>query len=317
MSLTEARLALRPYEYPWAIEATTKQQKAHWLPDEIPMSKDVKDWNSNMTPGEISLAKNIMLLFTQSDIDVGNGYLDHYLRVMKNPEIRFMLTTFAGQEVIHVLAYSHLIESLGLPESTYTEFLNYKSMLDKHEHIMSMKSDTPQELALTMAVFGGFVEGLQLFASFIMLLNFQRFGKLKGMGQVVAWSVRDETIHCEGVCHMFRQYVEENSDSIDKGLLQAEVERHCKMAVFHEDAFIDKAFEMGDVEGLTSDRVKGYIRYVADRRMEMLGYPPVYGVSVDPEPWFEEAIGGVEHVNFFENKSTAYSKASTTGTDWF
>jgi len=317
MSLTESRLALRPYEYPWAVLATSQQQKAHWLPEEVPMSKDVKDWNSKLTPGEINLARNIMLLFTQSDIDVGNGYLDHYLRVMKNPEIRFMLTTFAAQEVIHVLAYSHLIESLGLPESTYTEFMHYKEMLDKHEHIMSMKSETPQELALTMAVFGGFVEGLQLFASFIMLLNFQRFGKLKGMGQIVAWSVRDETIHCSAVCQMFRQYVSENKDSIDEDRLARDVLHHCELAVEHEDVFIDKAFEMGGVEGLTPEEVKRYIRYVADRRLEMLGYSPVFMVEEDPQPWFEEAIGGVEHANFFENRATAYSKASTTGEDWF
>lgn len=314
MSMLEGRLSLRPYEYPWAVKFTQDQQSIHWLPEEVPMFKDVKDWNMNLSEAELNLAKNIMLLFTQSDIDVGNGYLDHYLQKIKNPEVRFMLTTFAAQEVIHVMAYSHLIESLGLPESTYTEFVNYKEMLEKHEHIMSMQSDTPRNLAITMAVFGGFVEGLQLFASFIMLLNFQRFGKLRGMGQIVAWSVRDETLHCTAVCRMFREFIKENEISPES--IRADIYFHCGAAVAHEDAFIDKAFEMGGVEGLTADDVKHYIRYVADRRLEMLGFEPVYGVTQDPQPWFEEVIGGVEHANFFENTSTAYTKNGGTG-DWF
>lgn len=317
MSVFEPRVTLKPYDYSWAVEATKKQQRIHWIAEEVPMSKDVKDWHTKLSEPEKNLARNIMLLFTQSDIDVGNGYLDHYMERIKNPEIRFMLTTFAAQEVIHVLAYSYLMETLGFKDEDYSEFMNYKAMLDKHESVMAMKSDDLEEFLVTMATFGAFIEGLQLFASFIMLLNFQRSGKLKGMGQIVAWSVRDETLHCHSICRLYKTILEENRDVVDVVRIREKVRENGKKAVEHEDAFIDKAFEFGEVEGLSPDQVKSYIRYVADRRFEMLDIEPEYGQYADPQPWFEEMIGGVEHVNFFENRSTAYAKAASSGEEWF
>lgn len=310
----ERRTAYKPFKYPWAVEVTKKQQQIHWLPEEVPMAKDAKDWAA-MSAEEKNLALNIMLLFTQSDADVLEGYLDHYLSRFKNPEIRHMLTTIAAQEVIHVHAYSYLMESLGMSDSVFSHFTNIKEMAAKHEAALSMTSESNMDLAHTMATFGGFIEGLQLFASFIMLLNFQRMGRLQGMGQIVAWSVRDETLHSAAICKLCNDMVDELG--LDRTVLDPKIVASCVRAVELEDAFIDRAYELGPVKGLTPHEVKQFIRYVADRRLESLRIAPLYGIDVNPQPWFEDTIGGVEHANFFESRSTAYAKGATTGDDWF
>jgi len=166
---------------------------------------------------------------------------------------------------------------------------------------------------MTMAVFSAFTEGLQLFASFAILLNFPRFNKMKGMGQIVTWSVRDETLHCNSMIRLFKDFVKEEPQ-IWNDKLKKEIYDACKTIVEHEDAFIDLAFQMGPLEGLTADQVKQYIRFIGNRRLEQLGLNPIYDVKKNPLTWLDTMLNGVEHMNFFEGRATEYSKASTRGT---
>lgn len=313
--MLDFRGTYRPFQYPWAIKAWEDQTKMFWLPEEVPMAQDVMDWKNGLTDRERGLVKSILTFFTQADMDVHCAYLDHYLPKIRNPEIRRMLTMFAGIETLHQVAYAFLNDTLGLPDSTYTDFLKYKAMVDKHDFSESFKSSSHLEMAVTMAGFGAFVEGLQLFASFVLLLNFQRSGKLRGMGQIVAWSVRDETLHCQSTIKMFHTFVGEYLGGGTQEL-RDRVTAVATHSVSCEDAFIDLAYEQGDMEGLKAEEVKKFIRYIADLRMVQLGYSPIYGVKEDPLPWFQSIIGGVEHTSFFENRPTAYSRAATSG-DWF
>jgi ribonucleoside-diphosphate reductase beta chain len=244
---------------------------------------------------------------------VNNCYMKHYSQVFKPTEVLMMLSAFSNIETIHVAAYSHLLDTIGMPEIEYTAFLRYKEMKDKYDYMQTFSVDSKHEIAKTLAAFGAFTEGLQLFASFAILLNFPRFGKMKGMGQIITWSVRDETLHCLSMIRLFRTFVQENPE-IWTDDLRREIYLTCATIVNHEDAFIDLAFEMGAVEGLNAPDVKQYIRFIADRRLTQLGLDPLYHVDRNPLPWLDEMLNGVEHANFFENRATEYSKASTTGT---
>jgi ribonucleoside-diphosphate reductase beta chain len=186
-------------------------------------------------------------------------------------------------------------------------------MKDKYDYMQSFTVDSKPEIAKTLAAFGAFTEGLQLFASFAILMNFPRFNKMKGMGQIVSWSVRDETLHCLSVIRLFRTFVQENPE-IWTEQLKREIGTICTTIVHHEDAFIDLAFELGGVQGLTAEEVKRYIRFIADRRLQQLGLAPIYHIGKNPLPWLDEILGAVEHTNFFENRATEYSRASTQGT---
>ena len=312
MSLLDARTIYKPFQYPWAYEAWLTQQRIHWLPEEVPLGDDIKDWHNKLNAGEQNLLTQIFRFFTQADVEVNNCYMKHYSQVFKPTEIQMMLAAFSNIETIHISAYSYLLDTLGMPETEYQMFLQYKAMKDKYDYMQEWGTATKTDVAKTLAVFGAFTEGLQLFASFAILLNFQRFNKMKGMGQIVTWSVRDESLHTNSIIKLFRTFVSENpeiwNDELEKDLYTA-----CSTIVDHEDAFIDLAFEMGGVEGLEGHEVKQYIRYIADRRITQLGLQPVYKVGKNPLPWLEEMLNGVEHTNFFENRATEYSRAATQG----
>ncbi len=304
--------AFRPYRYPWAIEAMRTQNQIHWLPEEVPMADDVKDWNNRLSDQEKNLVTQILRFFAQSDTDVNSNYMNYYMRIFKPNEIQMMMAAFSNSENIHQVAYAHLLDTLGLDESEYTVFLQYKAMKDKHDYMSECRGDDLRSIAKTVATFGAFTEGMALFASFAMLMNFQRFGKLRAVSQIVSWSIRDETLHCLSMMKLFHTLCEENPGLLDNALRE-EIADICKIMVSHEDAFIDLAFEMGPVEGMTAEDIKQYIRFIADRRMLQLHMKPIYGVTKNPLPWLDEVLNAVEHTNFFENRATEYSRAATSG----
>jgi ribonucleoside-diphosphate reductase beta chain len=239
--------------------------------------------------------------------------MKHYAQVFKPTEVLMMLSAFSNIETVHIAAYSHLLDTIGMPEIEYQAFLKYKEMKDKYDYMHAFRVDSRHDIAKTLAAFGAFTEGLQLFASFAILLNFPRFGKMKGMGQIISWSVRDESLHCNSIIRLFRTFVQENP-TIWTEELRREIYISCATIVSHEDAFIDLAFEQGAVQGLDSRQVKEYIRFIADRRLTELGLNPIYHVAKNPLPWLDEMLNAIEHTNFFENRATEYSKAATTGT---
>jgi ribonucleoside-diphosphate reductase beta chain len=313
MSLLDAKPVYKPFAYPWCYDAWLKQQQLHWLPEEVPLAEDVRDWNAKLSEGERHLMTQIFRFFTQSDIEVNNCYMRHYSRVFKPTEVQMMLAAFSNIETIHIAAYSHLLDTIGIPEIEYSAFLHYKEMKDKYDYMQEFGVDTPKDIATTLAVFGAFTEGLQLFASFAILLNFPRFNKMKGMGQIVTWSVRDETLHCNSVIKLFHTFLAEHPE-IDKVELHKKLATACQTIVTHEDAFIDLAFELGDVQGLCAEDIKKYIRYIADIRLDQLEMPPIYHIKENPLPWLDEQLNGIEHANFFESRATEYSRAATQGT---
>ena len=314
--LTDQRTHFKPFNYPWAYEAWLKHEQSHWLHTEVPMAEDVKDWKNHLTQEEKSFLTNIFRFFTQGDIDVAGGYVTNYLPYFPQPEVRMMLAGFAAREALHVAAYSHLIETLGMPESTYNEFLEYEAMKEKHDYFMDLSNanGTTESVATNIAAFSAFTEGMQLFSSFIMLLNFPRHGKMKGMGQIVTWSIVDETMHAESMIKLFRTYVEENR-KIWNDKLKREIYTIAEKMVELEDKFIDLAFAMGPMENLTPEEVKKYIRYIADRRLISMGMKGIFGVKRNPVMWVEEMINAPTHTNFFENRATDYARGALAG-DW-
>jgi len=312
ISLLVERTAYKPFQYPWAYEAWLQQQRIHWLPEEVPLADDVQDWHHTITPAERNLLTHIFRFFTQADVEVNNCYMKHYTQVFKPTEVQMMLAAFSNIETIHIAAYSHLLDTVGMPETEYSAFLHYKEMKDKYDYMQQFNTGSKPDIARTLAMFGAFTEGLQLFASFAILLNFPRFNKMKGMGQIVSWSARDESLHTESIIRLFRTFIDENPEIWTEDL-RHDLYIACDTVITHEDAFIDLAFGFDEIEGLTAAEVKAYIRYIADRRLIQLGLQPVHHIADNPLPWMEEMLNGLEHANFFENRSTEYSKAATQG----
>lgn len=312
MSLTGTRDYYKPFDHPWMFDYYVQQNQMHWFPEDVPLHTDVKDWQE-LNESEKNLLTQIFRLFTQSDVDVSTGYVDRYMRIFKKPEARMMMGAFNNMESIHQHAYSLLLDTVGMPEIEYKAFSEYSVMLDKHEYINNIKVSPKDKksIAKALAVYSGFTEGLQLFSSFIILLNFPRFGRMKGMGQIITYSIRDESLHVEAMTKLFRDYIQENielwNDDLKKEIYQA-----CRDMVDLEDRFLDLVFQMGDIEGLTKEDMSKYIRYIADRRLLQLGLKPNYGVKNNPLNWLDDVLG-VEHQNFFEGRATTYMKAGLRG----
>jgi ribonucleoside-diphosphate reductase beta chain len=290
----------------------SQQNQMHWFPEDVPLHNDVKDWQT-MTDEEKNLLTQIFRLFTQSDVDVGSGYVDRYMRIFKKPEARMMMSAFANMESIHQHAYSLLLDTVGMPEVEYKAFAEYEAMADKHEYINAVKvaKGDRKSIAKALAIYSAFTEGLQLFSSFIILLNFPRFGKMKGMGQIITYSIRDESMHVEAMTKLFREFIQENIDLWTDDF-KAEIYQACREMVDLEDRFLDLVFEQGDIPGLTKKEMQQYIRYIADRRLLQLGLKTNYNVKDNPLNWLDDVLG-VEHQNFFEGRATTYMKAGLRG----
>ena len=316
MSLFTERNYYKPFDYEWAFESYGTMQKMHWLPSEVPLHEDIRDWNERLTKEEKNLINQILKFFTQGDVDIAKAYLDSYIPKFKPPEVRMMLSSFATSEANHAHAYSLLNDTLGEPSLLdFKAFQEYKEMADKHTYLFKDKGEGVEGLVRDIACFSAFGEGLQLFASFVMLLNFQRYGRMKGMCQIVTWSIRDETHHVESMIKLFKTLIKENP-KIWRDKFKKTIYQTARDMVELEDKFIDLAFEMGGIRGLTSDEVKKYIRYIADRRLLQLSLKPNYGVKDNPLGWLDWVLNGVEHANFFENRATEYNKGATTGKLW-
>jgi len=302
----------KPFSYGWAFDAYRTMVKMAWDPEEVPMAEDVFDWSNKLTSPEKNLLTQLFRFFTQGDVDVACAYRDRYMPAFKHPEISMMLYEFAASEANHVFAYSFLLDTMGFPEIEYRAFHSFDEMRAKHDYLFKQRPKTIETLALDLAVFSGFSEGMQLFSSFAMLMNFQRRGLMKGMSTIIEWSIRDESHHVECMTKLFRTLLEEHpevwTDELKRTIYQA-----CKDMVDLEDRFIDLAFALGSVEGMSAAEVKEFIRYIADRRLNALGLKSNYMIDTNPFTWIDWIISAPTHTNFFEQRSTDYASGTIEG----
>jgi len=315
MSLLDQSPAYKPFANPSFVNQAIEHDKLAWGEWECDLNEDVAQWKSGkISYSEKNFITQILRLFTQSDVIVGGSYVDVFLPRIKNNEARMMMLSFAQRETIHMRSYALLNDTLGFPESEYTAFLEYEAMADKIEFMQTFDPDTKQGLAKAIAQ-TVCNEGMSLFSAFVMLLNFQRFGKLKGMCEIVEWSIRDETMHVDGMTALFRQYITENPEVVTDEFKQSIYDMY-RTAVTLEDKVIDLAFELGAMEGITQSEVKEYIRYIADRRLVNLGLKANWDISANPLPWLDWVLNGDSFKNFFEGRVTDYSADGMSGESW-
>ena len=313
-SLLKFSETYKPFHYPWAVDLAKKHEEIHWIEDEAELSEDVQDWKTKLSAAEKEFITHVLRLFTQSDVQVGENYHELLIPKFKNNEVRNMLSSFAAREAVHQRAYALLNDTLGLPDEDFHKFLDYKAMADKIDFMKegNVTSHTGLALALAQSVFN---EGMSVFASFVMLLNFQRYGKMKGMATIVEWSIRDETIHVQGNAKLFRTFCEEHPRVVNDEL-KSKIYKMARNAVKLEDKFIDLAFDGNEVQGLTKQEVRDYIRHIADRRLLQLGLKPKFNQKDNPLPWLDWVLNGASHDNFFEKRVTEYSVAGMEGEDY-
>jgi ribonucleoside-diphosphate reductase beta chain len=316
----EERIEYKPFEYPiYYTEGWLKQMQAFWLHTEIPMQGDVKDWKENLNESEKNLVGNILLGFAQTECAVSDYWTGMITKWFPKHEIKQMAMAFGSQETIHATAYSYLNETLGLED--FKAFMHEPTIAEKFEFLISTEADySPEDLnkssrarrdvAKSIAIFSAFAEGVSLYSSFAVLYSFQMRNLLKGIGQQMKWSVRDESLHSKMGCQLFRHMCEEYPELKDE--VQSEIEYASELMVEMEEKFINKMFEMGDLENLKAKDLKNFIRRRANEKLVELGYSSKFDYdykSAEELAWFDHLTGGVTHTDFFAMRSTDYSKA--------
>lgn len=325
----QKRNVYKPHNYPWAYTLWETQMKHHWMASDVPNWKeDIDDWKNKLSSNEKELLTQILTFFTQGDIDVAGAYTKKYLPIFHHPELVMMMSTFTNAEANHIDAYSKLIETLGFPESTYSKFLEYKDMKDKHDYLWDTVDlgDPVKNIAFDIAKFSAFSEGLQLYSSFAILKSFELVNKMKGMAQIVTWSVKDESYHVKGMIKVFNTICQENPHVIDE-VFKEKIYDLARKMVDLEFNFIDMAFRVFDnndngyaipdyrdieLDWITKQEVKDFVMYTANRRLMQLGFEPIFPVDKNPFLWFDYLIAGIEHANFFEQRGADYQNVNTT-----
>ena len=310
MGLFDNRIAYKPFEYPeYYTEGWLKQAQAFWLHTEIPMSGDVKDWNEKLTDAEKNLVGNILLGFAQTECAVSDYWTQKVVGWFPKHEIQQMAMMFGSQETIHAVAYSYLNETLGL--ENFEAFLHEPATADRFDNLVSYDGTDPVGIAKSLAVFSAFAEGVSLYSAFAVLYSFQMRNLLKGIGQQMKWSVRDESLHSKMGCRLFNHMCEE------KELLRKACKPHileaAEVMIELEEKYIDKMFEMGDLENLKAEDLKQFIRKRANEKLVELGYKEIFDYQEEKAKnldWFYHLTGGHTHTDFFAIRPTDYSKAN-------
>ena len=313
MGLFDERIAYKPFEYPeYYTEGWLPQAQAFWLHTEIPMSGDVKDWNERLTPAEKNLVGNILLGFAQTECAVSDYWTQKVVSWFPKHEIQQMAMMFGSQETIHAVAYSYLNETLGLED--FEAFLHEPATADRFENLVSYEGKDKVGIAKSLAVFSAFAEGVSLYSAFAVLYSFQLRNLLKGIGQQMKWSVRDESLHSKMGCQLFRHMCEETPGLKEK--CKDHVLEAADIMVDLELKYIDKMFEQGDIENLKKEDLKNFIKKRANEKIVELGYTESsqhFGYNEDKASaldWFYHLTGGVTHTDFFAIRPTDYSKAN-------
>lgn len=310
MALLDKRIEYGPFEYEEAYSFWLKQQVSHWLHSEIQMASDVNDWKLKLSNTEKKVLGNTLKGFVQAEIFIEDYWSTKVSRWFKKPEIQMMAHTFGSFESIHAVSYSYLEETLGIQD--YKSFLTEPAAKAKIDRLINTKGKTKEEIAKSLAIFSGFNEGVNLFSSFAILMSFSQRNLMKGLGQIIAFSIRDESLHSEAGCWLFRTFVKEYPEVLTDSLKQ-EIYEAARLTVQLEDDFIDRAFELGDLPNLTKNDLKNYIRYRANSKLQELGLKSNWK-SIDKDAlerlqWFSVLSSGVEQADFFASRNTAYSKS--------
>jgi ribonucleoside-diphosphate reductase beta chain len=314
--ITKERVVYKPFEYPEAHDFWMKQQQAHWLHTEVPMMSDVNDWKQNLSETEKNLIGSILKGFAQTETVVNDYWSNLVTQWFRKPEIIKMAVTFASFETIHAEAYSLLNEELGL--DNFSEFLEDEATMAKIQSLMDVRDSHNGEVdwsarAKSLAIFSAFTEGVNLFSSFAILLSFKLRNLLKGVGQIVEWSIRDESLHSEAGCWLFRQLILEKPE-LNTPELRKSIEEAALLSLKLELDFIDKVYEMGDLEGCSKYDLVSFIKYRVNTKMQDLGYGPIVNgiddASIKRMKWFDSLSAGKQHTDFFANRVTNYSKGA-------
>lgn len=301
----------------WAYELWEKHEELHWLPKEVPMKDDVTDWANHLTTEDKNFITSVLGFFVQADIEVHDTYIHDYLPHYNTLGVKTMLTGFSAREPVHVMGYAYGIETLlqgSAQRAVFEKFLNNENLMKLHNALDKYRGEADAESRykhmIATTLFG---EGVMLFGQFAMLLNYARNGRLRGLGQIVSWSIRDEDTHVYGVTQLMKR--DGRFAGLDKVHLFEEVSQEIKplLVQFVKDCFEGYGSDTCITQRITLEETLQFLEYQIQRRARQAHITDAPITVQNPFEWFDVMVGGVEHGNFFEVRTTEYAKGNVVG----
>jgi ribonucleoside-diphosphate reductase beta chain len=314
-NITQKRVAYMPFEYQWAADYWFEQSNARWMHHTISMTQDIKDWEENLSVKEKSVISNILKGFAQTELEVEDYWSTYVTRWFPKPEVKAMAIAFANAETIHARAYAYLNETLNLTD--FEAFMKDETTMKKLEALTEVDplDESIANIARSIAIFSACAEGIQLFSSFAVMLSFRLTNRMKGISQQMIYSIKDESMHSEAGCKLFRTLIEENPHVMTASF-KASIYEGINLALENEFDYIDKIFELGDLEHITKEQLKNFMYERANRKLVELGLQAPYTINEDlltEMNWFYGIISGQMNGDFFDLHQTDYSEPNE---DW-
>jgi len=317
---------LLPLKYQWSYDIYRTMKANHWEPEDIPMQKDIEQWQSPdvLSDSERWIIRMGIGYFSAAEGIVGDNVLHVVRELVTAPELKLVLGRHAHEENIHADSLLYMISSLGInPHECEAMFEQIPTILKKNEFVTrtsrALRRDidlstleNKQLLAKNIFVFGQCMEGTQFYGLFGMILSLYRQNKFPGIGQMFRYTLRDESNHIEVFRNLFMDLIEENPEIWTK-TFRAELTDTMREAVDLEKEFINDCLPVSGI-GLSAEEFTTYIDYIADRRLEGVGLKPLNPGCKNPFPWLAEMMDIKKEQNFFEGRVTEYQKASALQT---
>lgn len=313
--ITDLRMEYRPFEYNEPYEIYLMARSAHWTPDEVNIAGDILNWNKDLTADEKEIIGGILKGFTQMEVLVGD-YWRKIANWFPKPEIQMMCSAFSYFETIHQTGYALINEQLGLDD--FRAFLYDETTKNKLDYFLDNGKTDTKSVGTKLAIFSAFGEGVSLFSSFAILLSFQKapYGLLKGIAQIVSWSISDENLHSNGGVWLFNKLCEETpglKEELRKDIIEAAT------TVYDlEIKFISELFKDRTIRTLTYEQLENFIRNRINKKLEQMGYEALFKVNNDllsQMSWFNLLSSGKEFGDFFAVKPTAYTETNFNQTE--
>ncbi len=316
---------LMPLKYEWAWEHYLNGCRNNWLPQEIPMARDIATWRSNeLTDDERHVILRNLGFFSTAESLVANNIILAIFKHVTNPECRQYLLRQAFEEAIHTHTFHYIVESLGLDGAEiFTMHKKVNSIAGKDDFEMELTTGLMEPDFSTATTAGAqqflenlvgyyvIMEGIFFYSGFAMILSFHRQNRMTGIGQQFQYILRDESTHLNFGIDLINGIVQENP-ALWTPAFRERMEGHIQRAVELEIAYAEDCLPRG-ILGLNAGLFRDYVQHIADRRLERIGLRARYG-SPNPFPWMSEVMDLRKEKNFFETRVTEYQ--SSAGLNW-
>lgn len=312
---------LAPFKYPWAWDMVKKSLKNHWIPEEVPMGQDKLCFEQRLSPAESEMFTNVFATLTTSDVVIGRNVAVDIYGIITAPEIQAYLSRQIAEEMLHSLSYQHCIEVLGLDQDgVYNRYREIPEIAAKfgeadrwakrlYAWAGNNRNDV-EEIMLALIFYYAIFEGIWFYNGFSPIFSLQRRNLMTGTGEQLQYIMRDESMHIAFGIRLLREIEKEFSG---RRPTQAEVHNLFGKAIRLEAEYAHRVIP--NVLGYSADMHIEQTKYLANRRLNQLGYDAMFGAA-NVLPWLDEQINLNKEKNFFESRVTEYQSSAGLAGTW-